>query len=195
MNTQRTYSDLRLLPVALALLDPADDPRIATVVEVHPQEESDAGVTAKIDWHALAELNLSQSARVRVDLARSLLDGTSVDLSEIVSFGSATYGLMMRALTLAWPAPPPDVEELLAERDLREIDTPTLRRTVVAPPLPSDELNDWIDPETGKPGCPSCGGLGHLEDENEEPEACSVCHARGVATITEAELWLGREDV
>ena len=196
MSDLHTYTDLRLLPAALALLDLTGDPQVAPAVKVHPDEQSDAGVTATIDWDLLIGLTMSSDAHARVAIARSLLDGTLVDLSKIADFEPDTYALMMRALTTTWPAPPPQVDELVAHQDLNDVDAVTLQHTVVAPAPPVViDPSDWLDPETGKPGCPSCAGLRVLEDGADEPAPCTVCEARGVATVTQAELWLGRERV
>jgi hypothetical protein len=49
---------------------------------------------------------------------------------------------------------------------------------------------DWIDPRTGRPGCPACDGFGYHEDGTEEGELCGVCDGRGVARVEDAARWL-----
>jgi hypothetical protein len=44
--------------------------------------------------------------------ARSMLDGTPIDMREIDYFGHGTFAHFMRALAVAWPDPPPSIEEM-----------------------------------------------------------------------------------
>ena len=48
----------------------------------------------------------------------------------------------------------------------------------------------WIDPRTGRAGCPACEGFGYHDDGTDEGELCLVCDGRGVATVDAAEQWL-----
>jgi hypothetical protein len=92
-----TYSGLRLLPAVLALLDVNNDPAAARAVTVVAVERRDATSTSAedevaIDWTRLQDPRRSATS-VRLAIARSMVDGAPVDLSEIVHFGHSRVTL------------------------------------------------------------------------------------------------------
>ena len=60
--------------------------------------------------------------------ARSMLDGTPVDMRALDHFGHGTFAHFMRALAVAWPDPPRPIEELLAGGEWRELGGDEFRR-------------------------------------------------------------------
>jgi hypothetical protein len=131
-----TYSGLRLLPAVLVLLDVDSDPVAARAVSVVPVERRDATSTwiedeVTIDWTRLQDPRRSATATRLAAIARSMLDGTPVDLSEIVHFGHGTYALLMRALAATWPDPPVSIDKL-TDAGWRELDSDDFLRRLGA---------------------------------------------------------------
>jgi hypothetical protein len=129
----RTYSGLRLIPAALALLDLEHDAVARAAVTVEPVERrSSAGAWTEdeitIDWTRLSDPRRSSTALRLTAFARSMLDGTLVDMREIDYFGHGTFAHFIRALAVAWPDPPPSIEELLAGGEWRELGGDEFRR-------------------------------------------------------------------
>lgn len=100
-----------MLAAALGILDEDNDQRVEKAV-VHQINPEDLEATVEIDWAQLEENLVSSSEALRVQIARSLLDGTPVSLQGLEGFGSATYGLLMHGLGKSWPDAPPDLDEL-----------------------------------------------------------------------------------
>jgi hypothetical protein len=129
----RTYSGLRLIPAALAMLDVDHDPvaRAAVTIEQVEQQglHGDSWIEdeVKIDWTRLADARRSSAALRLTAFARSMLDGTPVDMREIDHFGHGTFAHFMRALAVAWPDPPPSIDEL-QQQGWREITGEEFRR-------------------------------------------------------------------
>lgn len=132
-NDVSAYSGLRLIPAALALLDLEHDGVARAAVTVEPVERrSRSGAWTEdevtIGWTRLNDPRRSSTARRLAAFARSMLDGTPVDLREIDYFGHGTSAHLMRALAVAWPDPPPSIEELLAGGEWRELGGDEFRR-------------------------------------------------------------------
>jgi hypothetical protein len=132
-NDVRTYSGLRLIPAALALLDREHDGVARAAVTVEPVERHGSSGTwtedeVTIDWTRLEDGRRSSTALRLTAFARSMLDGTPVDMREIDHFGHGTFAHFMRALAVAWPDPPPPIDELLAGGEWRELSGDEFRR-------------------------------------------------------------------
>jgi hypothetical protein len=80
-----------------------------------------------IDWSRLTDPRRSSTAMRLAALARSMLDGTPVDMREIDSFDHGTFAHFMRALAVAWPDPPPSIEEM-QQQGWRELTSEEFRR-------------------------------------------------------------------
>lgn len=141
----RTYSGLRLIPAALAMLDVDNDPVARAAVTVEPVERrggpsgswTEDEVT--IDWTRLSDPRRSSTAHRLTAFARSMLDGIPVDMREIDYFRHGTFAHFMRALAVAWPDPPPSIDELKQD-GWREITGGEFRRRAAAddPDEPED---------------------------------------------------------
>lgn len=129
----RTYSGLRLIPAALAMLDVDQDPVARAAVTIEQVEQHGFGGhtwiedEVTIDWTRLSDARRSSTAHRLTAFARSMLDGIPVDMREIDHFGHGTFAHFMRALAVAWPDPPPSIDEL-KEHGWREITGDEFRR-------------------------------------------------------------------
>jgi hypothetical protein len=128
----RTYSGLRVLPAALALLDVEHDPVARAAVTVEPVERRGRSGSwtedeVTIDWTRLTNPQRSSTAIRLPTFARSMRDGTPVDMREIDHFGHGTFAHFMRALAVAWPDPPPPIEEM-QRQGWRELSGEEFRR-------------------------------------------------------------------
>lgn len=99
------------------MLNLDDDPTARTAVTIEPVEHHDTSRSwtedqVTIDWARLTDTRRSSTGIRLAAFARSMLDGTAVDMREIVHFGHGTYAHFMHALAVAWPEPPPSIEEL-----------------------------------------------------------------------------------
>lgn len=131
-NDVRTYSGLRLIPAALAMLDVDQDPVARAAVTVEPVERRGASGSwtedeVTVDWTRLTNPQRSSTALRLAAFARSMLDGIPVDMREIDYFGHGTFAHFMRALAVAWPDPPPSIEEM-KQQGWREITGDEFRR-------------------------------------------------------------------
>ena len=114
------------------LLDVEHDPVARAAVTIAPVERHDGSESwvedeVTIDWIRLQDARHGSTATRLTAFARSMLEGTPVDLSEIVHFGHRTYSLLMRALATTWPDPPPTIDALLGA-GWREVDPSDFRR-------------------------------------------------------------------
>ena len=139
----RTYSGLRLIPAALAMLDVDQDPVARAAVTVEQVEQHGVGGRSwiedevTIDWTRLSDARRSSTALRLTAFARSMLDGNPVDMREIDHFGHGTFAHFMRALAIAWPDPPPSIEEM-KQQGWREITGDEFRRRTDAGDDPDD---------------------------------------------------------
>lgn len=128
----RTYSGLRLISAALAMIDVDQDPVARTAVTIEQVEQhgfdgrSWIEDEVTIDWARLSDPRRSSTSLRLAAFARSMLDGTPVDMRAIDHFGHGTFAHFMRALALAWPDPPPSIDKL--EQGWREITGDEFRR-------------------------------------------------------------------
>ena len=98
----RTYSGLRLIPAALAMLDVEHDPVARAAVQIRQVERQGGSGSwtedeVMIDWTRLEDGRRSSSALRLTAFARSMLDGSEVDMREIDHFGHYTFAHFMRA--------------------------------------------------------------------------------------------------
>lgn len=49
--------------------------------------------------------------------------------------------------------------------------------------MSAPERRAWVNPTTGLPSCPECGGYGYHEDGSDEGRECGTCHGDGVAYV------------
>ena len=166
--TATTYIGYRLLPAALGILDPDRDHRVANAVELFVDDRAGIGYGATIDWDALDALPSTSSEQLRVDIARSLLDGTPVALAGIASLGAATYGLLMPSLARSWPATLADIEERMRAKAVREIDP--------------DERRQCGDQQTPEPD----PARGAKDGQRNRPADHTLCVARLDDTLERA---------
>jgi hypothetical protein len=99
------YSGLKLLPAALEVLELAGIGEPVVVVEQVRHEGRDRSWTepsATIDWARAQDARRSTSELTLVAVARSLLDGEPVDLSELSHLGPQTGRRLIGALAAAW---------------------------------------------------------------------------------------------
>ena len=98
MNTATgCYSlGLGLTVAALDILRADTDPRVRDALTYWPSEWRKTEV--EIDWSRLEQQLVSDSARVRLDLARSLVAGDPVSLREIRSLDDENYAAFLAAL-------------------------------------------------------------------------------------------------
>ncbi|MBS0592046.1 MAG: hypothetical protein JSR84_01105 [Proteobacteria bacterium] len=131
----RTYSGLRLLPAAVILLNVDQDAGARRWVTIEPVERAGSGGRTwmedevTVNWTRLEDPRRSSTALRLTAFARSMLDGTPVDVREIDHFPHDAYALFMRALATAWPDPPPSIDQLLAS-GWRELTADEFRRRI-----------------------------------------------------------------
>jgi hypothetical protein len=88
----RTYSGLRLIPAAVAMLDVDGDPVARAAVTIEQVQREGVGGRSwtddevTIDWTQLTNPQRSSTARRLAAFARSMLDGIPVDMREIDYF-------------------------------------------------------------------------------------------------------------
>jgi hypothetical protein len=117
------YSGLKLLPAARKILEsvnPGAALHVETVTRHGTTSDWDEDVIT-VDWGALSNPQRSSTDLRLVAIARSLLDGTPVDLSELSHFTHGSFATLMHALALVWPNPPRPIEEILGDSEMREI--------------------------------------------------------------------------
>ena len=89
-------NDNPFVEAALILLDETA-PKVASAILRTPDPDLHPFEVVAIDWERLDRTMLSSTERTRLDMARSLLDGTPVSLAGVAAFGGATWDRMMSA--------------------------------------------------------------------------------------------------
>lgn len=101
------YDSLKVLPAAIALLKLATEISPNRAVTVRQQEFGYGNHTftddvLTVDWEDLTDPRHADTTLRLAAIARSLLDGTPVDLSKVVHFGDETGRRVVAALALIW---------------------------------------------------------------------------------------------
>ena len=107
-GTRSAYRNVPLLASAMILLEDADVPGAVELRGTMSFWGQVVDEVAVIDWDSLLAESRPPGSRMIASVARSLLEGTPVDLRQIGALSGTEWSRFMRALALAWPSCGPE---------------------------------------------------------------------------------------